>query len=65
MCAGLLVHARIKRLVFACRDFKAGSAGSVFNLLKGSPLNHKVLIDEGILAKECTNLLADFFMSKR
>src|SRR4051812_26222004 len=40
MCAGLLVHARIKRLVYATRDLKTGAAGSVFNLLKGFPLNH-------------------------
>ena len=46
MCAGLIVHARIARLVFATRDFKAGAAGSVYNLLQGYPLNHKVIIDE-------------------
>ena len=44
MCAGLLVHARIKRLVYATRDFKAGAAGSVYNVLQGYPLNHKILI---------------------
>ena len=61
MCAGLLVQARISRLVFATRDLKAGAAGSVFNLLKGMPLNHRVLIDEGIMQKECAALLTDFF----
>jgi len=65
MCAGLIVHARIKRVVFASRDFKAGAAGSVFNLLKGHPLNHKVIIDEGIMQQECSMLLADFFKSRR
>ena len=65
MCAGLLVHARIKRLVFATRDFKAGAAGSVFNLLQGYPLNHRVIIDEGIMQQECAQLLADFFKSRR
>ena len=65
MCAGLLVHARVKRLVFATRDFKAGAAGSVFNLLQGYPLNHKVIIDEGIMQQECALLLADFFKSCR
>lgn len=61
MCAGLIVQARIKRLVFATRDFKAGAAGSVFNLLQGVPLNHKVVIDEGVMQQECSNLLSDFF----
>jgi tRNA(adenine34) deaminase len=65
MCAGAIVHARIKRLVFASRDFKAGAAGSVFNLLQGYPLNHKVLIDEGIMQEPCSALLSDFFKSKR
>ena len=61
MCAGLLVHARIKRLVFATRDFKTGAAGSVFNVLQGHPLNHRVVIDEGIMQLECARLLSDFF----
>lgn len=65
MCAGLIVHARIKRLVFATRDFNAGAAGSVFNLLQGHPLNHKVIIDEGILQDECSQLLTDFFIARR
>lgn len=65
MCAGLIVHARIKRLVFATRDFKTGAAGSVYNLLQGYPLNHKVQIDEGILQLECAHLLSDFFKECR
>ncbi|SNV50505.1 tRNA-specific adenosine deaminase [Legionella lansingensis] len=65
MCAGALVHARVKRLVFATRDFKAGAAGSVYNLLQGYPLNHQVIIDEGIMQKECAVLLADFFKNRR
>ncbi|WP_028389526.1 tRNA adenosine(34) deaminase TadA [Legionella fairfieldensis] len=65
MCAGTLVHARIQRLVFATRDFKAGAAGSVYNLLQGYPLNHQVQIDEGIMQKDCAELLADFFKNRR
>lgn len=61
MCAGALVHARISRLVFATRDFKTGAAGSVFNLLKGFPLNHQVQIDEGVMQEDCAHLLSDFF----
>ena len=65
MCAGLMIHARIKRLVFATRDFKAGAAGSVFNLLQGYPLNHKIQIDEGIMQTECALVLSDFFKACR
>lgn len=65
MCAGALIHARIERLVFATRDFKAGAAGSVYNLLRGYPLNHQVQIDEGIMQQESADLLADFFKTKR
>ncbi len=65
MCAGAIVHARVARLVFATRDFKAGAAGSVYNLLKGYPLNHQVQIDEGILEKECAQLLHQFFKIRR
>jgi tRNA(adenine34) deaminase len=65
MCAGALVHARIKRLVFAARDFKAGAAGSIFNLLQGYPLNHQLKIDEGVLQHECGELLTEFFKNRR
>lgn len=61
MCAGALVHARLARLIFATRDFKTGAAGSVYNLLQGYPLNHRVQIDEGIMQEECARLLTDFF----
>lgn len=65
MCAGAMIHARIKRLVFATRDFKAGAAGSVYNLLHGYPLNHQIIIDEGIMQADAAKLLADFFELRR
>lgn len=65
MCAGALVHARIKRIVFGTRDLKAGAAGSIYNLLQGFPLNHQIQIDEGFLQYECASLLTDFFKSRR
>ena len=65
MCASAIVHARIKRLVFAARDVKAGAAGSVYNLMRGYPLNHQVQMDEGVLQPECTLLLTEFFKSRR
>lgn len=61
MCAGTMVLARIKRLVFATRDFKAGAAGSVYNLVRGYPLNHQIIIDEGIMQKDCACLLSSFW----
>lgn len=65
MCAGAMVHARIKRLVFATRDFKSGAAGSVYNLLKGFPLNHQIQIDEGVMQKQAEELLVKFFSDRR
>lgn len=65
MCAAALVHARIKRLVFASRDFKTGACGSVMQLLKGSPLNHRVMMDEGPMQAECSALLSQFFQQSR
>src|SRR3990167_4655501 len=49
MCAGAMIQARLARIVFATRDLKAGAAGSVYNLLQGYPLNHRIRIDEGIM----------------
>lgn len=63
MCAGAMVQARIKRVVFACRDFKAGAAGSVCNLLQG--FNHSVSIDEGLMMEESLSLLQEFFQVRR
>lgn len=65
MCAGCLVHARIKRVVYATPDPKAGAAGSVFNLVNGYPLNHKVATTTGILQQSCTELLKNFFKARR
>ena len=65
MCAGALVHARIKRLVYAARDLQAGAAGSKYNLLHGFPLNHSVQIDEGLMQEQSKNLLQEFFSSLR
>ena len=65
MCAGALVHARIKRLVYATCDPKTGAAGSVFNVLQSNFLNHQVQIDTGILQYECATLLTNFFKARR
>lgn len=65
MCAGAMIHARIPRLVFATRDFVSGAAGSVLNLFSHPCSNHRLQIDEGILAFESEQLLKNFFKKKR
>jgi len=65
MCAGAMVHARIKRLVFGAPDPRAGAAGSVFNLLQAPALNHRVAITTGVLIEPCAELLKRFFAERR
>jgi tRNA(adenine34) deaminase len=65
MCAGAMVHARIKRLVFGAYDAKAGAIESQSQVLSHSFLNHKVNYQGGICAKECGDILSRFFQSKR
>src|SRR2546428_12934811 len=65
MCAGAMVHARIARLVFGTPDPKAGSAGSIYNVLTDPRLNHRVEVISGIREDECASLLRDFFQRRR
>lgn len=65
MCAGAMVHARIDRLVFGASDPRAGAAGTVFDLLQTSELNHRVAVSGGVLADDCRDLLQAFFRSRR
>lgn len=65
MCAGLLVHARIKRLVFGTTEPKAGVITSQDEFFKKNFLNHHPIIEGGVLADECSNLLKSFFKEKR
>jgi len=65
MCAGAMVHARIKRLVVAAKDFRTGAAGSLVNLVQESRLNHQVKTDFGILESEASDLLSGFFRKRR
>jgi tRNA(adenine34) deaminase len=65
MCAGALVHVRIRRLIFGCVDPRAGAAGSILNLLQLPTLNHRCEITSGVLQEECGRLLQDFFRMKR
>jgi tRNA(adenine34) deaminase len=65
MCAGLLVHSRIKRLVFGAADAKTGAAGSIMNLLVDQRLNHQVEVVGGVLAEQCGDKISQFFQMRR
>ncbi len=65
MCAGALMHARVKRVVFGASDPRTGAAGSVFNILNSTELNHIIDIQQGVLQQECSALLTRFFKNKR
>ncbi|PYL55702.1 MAG: tRNA-specific adenosine deaminase [Verrucomicrobia bacterium] len=65
MCAGAIVHTRIRRVIFGCADIRAGAAGTVMNLLQHNALNHRCLITSAVLDTECAALLQDFFRKKR
>ncbi len=65
MCAGAMIHARIDRLVLAAADPKAGACGSVLSVLNHPQLNHKMSVEQGILAEESGELLRSFFRERR
>lgn len=65
MCAGAIVLARVPRVVFGARDPKAGGAGSVLNVLAVEQLNHRPVVQEGLLAEESAELLRSFFAARR
>ena len=65
MCAGALVHARVRRLVFGGRDLRFGGVRSKFRLADSELLNHRVQVEEGLLGADCVGLLEEFFGRKR
>ena len=65
MCAGALVNSRIDRLVFGARDPKAGFCGSLGDIVRDPRLNHRLEVEEGVLAEECGRLLTEFFEALR
>jgi len=65
MCAGAMVHARIRRLVYGANDPKAGAVHSVMRLLNHPSLNHRIQVQGGILAGRCAELLQEFFRARR
>ena len=65
MCAGAIVHTRVRRVIFGCADVRAGAAGTVMNLLQHNSLNHQTQITSSVLQDECAAILQDFFRTKR
>ncbi len=65
MCMGAIILARIPRLVFGCRDPRAGAVGSIYDFSRDDRFNHRVMVTEGVLATECGGLLSDFFRQLR
>ena len=65
MCAGAIVNARVERLIFAARDIRFGALRSVFRLADSELLNHRVRVEEGLLAAEAAEMLKRFFEQKR
>ena len=65
MCAGLLVHSRIKRLVYGADDAKTGAVNSVINLVQHPQFNHQIEVTSGVLAQECGDKLSAFFKRRR
>lgn len=65
MCAGAMVHARIRTLIYGAEDSKAGAVHSVMDVLNHPALNHKIEVRRGILAGQCAELLQEFFRSRR
>lgn len=65
MCAMALVHARVKRVVYATHDPRTGAAGSVLNVLQQPEFNHKCELETGLMQQECSQQLKDFFKARR
>src|SRR5437773_5781449 len=65
MCAGALVHTRVRRVIFGCTDPSAGAAGSMMNLLQMPAFNHRCEITSGVLQDECAATLQNFFRKRR
>ena len=65
MCVGAIMHARVKRLVFAASDPRAGAIHSAYTIPDDGKLNHSLEVESGVLAEECSSLLTNFFRARR
>lgn len=65
MCAGAMVHARLKRLIYGAKDPKAGAVESAMQVLNHPKLNHRMEVTSGVLDEQCSQLLREFFQARR
>jgi len=65
MCAGAILHARVERIVYGAPDPKTGAAGSVMDVFSSKQINHQTIVNGGIMAEECGQLLKTFFKERR
>lgn len=65
MCVGALIHARVEKVVFGAREPKAGALASNLQLHVSPVYNHRLLVEEGVLAQDCAALMAGFFRARR
>jgi tRNA(adenine34) deaminase len=65
MCAGAMINARLKRLVYGCRDERFGAVNSRYQLLHDPGLNHQIIVVKGALERECVEILQRFFTERR
>lgn len=65
MCAGAIVHVRLRRVIFGCPDPKGGGAGGLLNILQNPSLNHRCDVTSGVRFDECRGMLRSFFAQKR
>lgn len=65
MCAGAIVHVRLKRVIFGLGDSKGGGAGGLLNILQNPSLNHRCEITQGVRYDECHHLIRSFFQERR
>ena len=65
MCTGIIIWARVGKVIFGCYDPKAGAVGSIYNTLLDKNFNHHPEVISGVKKKECSELLKDFFKDKR
>lgn len=65
MCAGAMLHARVDRIVYGAADPKTGAAGSVLDVFSSKQINHQTVVEGGVMAQECGQLLRNFFKERR
>ena len=65
MCAGAIIQARFKRVIFGAKDFKGGAFGSSINVLDAKNINHHPEIVSGVLEEECSSIITNYFRNKR